>query len=92
MYEKRYSIVAIVLIIVIAVTYYLLPKNTDRTLVNGIENFEPISSDNKNYLLFYPADIRVSQENTIIKEVTVDGKIIREYEIEDKYFRRMNLH
>ncbi|WP_226528924.1 hypothetical protein [Metabacillus niabensis] len=90
--KKRYSIVAIVLVIVIAVTYYLLPKNRDRTLINGIENFEPISSDNTNYFLFYPADIRVSQENTIVKEVTIDGKIVQEYEIEDKYFRRMSVH
>lgn len=90
--KKRYLIIVILLVIVSAVIYFLIPKNTDRTLVNGIGNFEPISNDNKNYLLFYPADKRVSQENTIVKEVSIDGGIVREYEIEDIHFRRMSLH
>lgn len=80
------------LVLVVVVTYFLIPKNTDRTLVNGIGNFEPITSNNKNYLLFYPADKRVSQENIIVKEVNIDGEIVREYEIKDKYLRRMSVH
>lgn len=74
------------------VTFFFNSKDTNRILINGIENFEPASSDGKSYLLFYPADNRVSQENTIVKEVTIDGEVIREYEIEDKNFRRMSAH
>lgn len=68
-----------------------LDKN-ERIVVNGIENFEPLSSNEENYLLYYPADSRVSQKNTIVKEVTKTGDIVREYEIIDNNFRRMNVH
>ncbi|MRX71572.1 hypothetical protein GJU40_05200 [Bacillus lacus] len=89
--KKRYLILALVLIIFIASIYALLSRNTETILVDGIEKFEPLKNSN-HYLLYYPADKRVSQENTIVKEVTADGKVVREYEIRDQYFRRMSAH
>ncbi|GIN73085.1 hypothetical protein J14TS2_35600 [Bacillus sp. J14TS2] len=60
--------------------------------VKGIENFmSEAMGKSGHYLLFYPADQRVSQEMTLIKEVTKTGKDIQQYKIIDNDFRRMNI-
>ncbi|WP_243388306.1 hypothetical protein [Bacillus kexueae] len=67
-------------------------NNKDRIVVNGIENFNLTNSSSEDrYLLFYPADIRTSQEYTLVKEVSTEGKVLKEYEIRDATFRRMNV-
>ncbi|MFF3023882.1 hypothetical protein ACFVRR_14700 [Gottfriedia sp. NPDC057948] len=80
-------------IIISALSIFRNTEYENRTIINGIENFKPNYSDKKeNFLLFYPADPRVSQESTIVKEVTKKGKIIREYAIKDSDFGRMLIH
>ncbi|UTR14755.1 hypothetical protein MM221_19765 [Salipaludibacillus sp. LMS25] len=70
-----------------------LIKKTDRIRIEGIENFEPDrSSSEESYLLYYPADIRVSQNVTLVKEVNNKGDILTEYEIIDEDFRRVVAH
>ena len=79
----------------LAFTFIIFTEQSDeaeRIKVEGIENFQPISNEEGNYLLFYPADIRVNQENLIIKEVNSTGEIMHEYEVIDSDFRRMIAH
>lgn len=82
-------------ILVFLVVFLILKNDNEspKNIVNGIENFNPKpSASGKNYLLYYPADSRTSQENTIIKEVSESGEILREYEIRDNDFGRMSIH
>ena len=82
--------------IILLASYFIWSINkeeVDIIQVNGISTFKPISSENEgNFLLFYPADLRVSQDHTIVKEVDKTGEIIRQYEVIDKDFRRMIVH
>lgn len=91
--KRIYLFGTVILIIVFVFSLFLTFSDTeyeDRILVDGIENFKPKSSDKEdNFLLFYPADPRVSQESTIVKEVTRTGGIVREYAIKDRDFGRM---
>ncbi|MGN1400303.1 MAG: hypothetical protein ACI4XL_02240 [Bacillus sp. (in: firmicutes)] len=81
------------LITVLAILFFMVYKDdVDRIEVEGVENFQPISDEDGHYLLFYPADIRFSQENSIIKEVDRTGEIVHEYEVIDSDFRRMIAH
>ncbi|MDE3841106.1 hypothetical protein C0966_17755 (plasmid) [Bacillus methanolicus] len=96
--NKKYASLILgtcILIIVLGVYFIFKTVSLDtneKIIVHGIENFEPVSSDGENYLLYYPADSRISQKNTIVKEVTTTGDIVREYEIKDSDFRRMSVH
>ena len=64
-----------------------------RSVINGIENFtvEKVGADD-HYYLFYPADHRVSQGFTLVKEVSNTGEVIKEFEIKDEDFRRAAIH
>lgn len=95
--KRKYKLFLLVLftiaLIFLARSIFQNKEYESRIVINGIENFEPISSDKKdNFLLFYPADPRVSQESTIVKEVTNTGEIVREYAIKDKDIGRMAIH
>lgn len=79
------------LILVIALSIPFLREIT-RIQVKGIENFSPKASTQKTYLLFYPSDIRVSQKNTLVKEVNTEGKVLQEYTIKDSSLRRFFIH
>ncbi|MEE6451124.1 hypothetical protein RAH41_11185 [Gottfriedia acidiceleris] len=92
--KRKYTFLWIaVLIAILSISAISIFRNSEyenRTIINGIENFKPNDSDkNDHFLLFYPADPRVSQESTIVKEVTKKGKIVREYAIKDSDFGRM---
>lgn len=92
--KRKYTFLWMVLLIAgIIISALSIFRNTEyenRIIINGIENFEPKSSETKgNFLLFYPADPRVSQESTIVKEVTKKGEIVQEYAIKDSDFGRM---
>ncbi len=69
-----------------------MTKKPNRIKVEGIENFNPKTDNEDNYLLFYPMDLRFSQDKTVVKEVNNKGKIVKEYEINDKDFFRMNIN
>ncbi|WP_129690825.1 hypothetical protein [Gottfriedia acidiceleris] len=95
--KRKYTFLLMALliagIIISALSFFRNTKYQNRTIINGIENFKPNNSDKKeNFLLFYPADPRVSQESTIVKEVTKKGEIVREYAIKDSDFGRMLIH
>lgn len=92
--KRKYTFLWMALLITgLIISAFSIFRNTEyenRTIINGIENFEPKPSKKRgNFLLFYPADPRVSQESTIVKEVTKKGEIVREYAIKDSDFGRM---
>ncbi len=60
--------------------------------LKGIKSLENIVIDDENMLLVYPADARVSQEYTIVREVTKQGVEVSEYRIKDENFKRVKLH
>jgi len=88
------TILFILLASILFITIKLLSRDqTDRLVVEGIESFSYDRTEGENrYLLFYPADWRVSQSFTLVREVTSDGEIVDEYEIHDEDFRRMSIH
>ena len=59
--------------------------------VLGIENFT-LDGSEADYVLIYPADWRVSQNYTLIKEVTKSGEELKKYKIIDEDFRRAMIH
>lgn len=61
-------------------------------IMEGIESFSYEGTEEDHFLLFYPADWRVSQNNSLIREVNSSGELIDEYEILDEDFRRMLIH
>ena len=75
--------------------YIFYIKNQKFIEINGIENFKPNDLNDKisenNYFLYYPSDIRVSQDYTLIKQVDKNGNIINEYKVYDDKFRRINI-
>lgn len=84
------------LAMVLAIIYFftLKPKstaNSDLKIIEGIENFS-IEDSEGDYILIYPADWRVSQDYTIVKNVTNLGAIVNEYKIDDEDFRRAMIH
>ena len=90
-----YSIVIVVLIITIAFCLVFKLPNLNKTediVINGIENFHPERSDEVTYLLYYPSDVRVSQNETYVMEVNLKGEMIKRYKIIDDDFRRMKIH
>jgi hypothetical protein len=97
---KKILLLVITTIVVLVMIIFKYPfKNVDgtseRIVINGIENFNPgadRSGTNESFLLFYPADSRVSQGTTLVKEVTTAGVVMKEYEIKDDEFRRMEIH
>lgn len=90
--QISFAIMMITIISILAACRSLHTQSAKTLKINGIENFQPISSGKENYLLYYPADIRANQNNTIVKEINKKGDLIRQYEIEDKSFRRMEVH
>ncbi|BAB03903.1 BH0184 [Halalkalibacterium halodurans C-125] len=66
----------------------------ERVQVEGIEQFhlDLLTNEESDYLLFYPADIRVNQDATIVKAINENGEIVEEFEIVDDKFRRMFIH
>ncbi|PJN88081.1 hypothetical protein [Bacillus sp. mrc49] len=92
MKKKYLPLILLSFVFVVIAFVFFKKESTQRIVVNGIGNFNPVPSNGKNYLLFYPADLRVSQKNTIVKEVTNQGDIVREYEIKDRDIRRMSFH
>lgn len=88
----------VLLLIILAVAIMVLPiaywTNSqikgEFISVDGIENFSPnVNNSAGDYLLFYPTDWRVSQEYTLVKEVTKTGKEVKKYKIIDDEFTRM---
>ena len=73
---------------------FLDKKSYSTSIINGIENFEisNISYQKESYLLMYPADSRVNQNQTIVKQTLSSGEIIHEYRIVDDKFRRIDAH
>lgn len=97
MKKKVGFIVVSTIILLVAVILFLMFKSSNnpsnRIKINGIESFTlPEKKSEDHYFLFYPADGRVSQEFTLVKEVTNTGKVIQEYEVKDKNFRRAMIH
>lgn len=94
--KTKYKLITTMGLILVFLVVYLIIKDdneSQKNLVNGIGNFNPKpSASGRNYLLYYPADSRTSQENTIIKEVSESGEILRDYEIKDNDFGRMSIH
>lgn len=98
--KKQTYVIGIVIAILVVVGFFAFPKFThifkekpERVVIDGIENFRYEKEGNENrYLLFYPADWRVSQDYTLVKEVMSDGEVVKEYEIHDPDFRRMFIH
>ena len=90
--QISFAIMMITIILILAACRSLHTQSAKTLKINGIENFQPISSGKENYLLYYPADIRANQNNTIVKEINKKGDLVRQYEIEDKSFRRMEVH
>lgn len=89
--NKKILIACFIILVIATILPFMKEQKYQSTVINGIENLNLESSDN-NYLLFYPADIRVSQGNTIVKEVNEQGEVIQQYEIEDENFRRAAIH
>ncbi|MDX8365478.1 hypothetical protein [Cytobacillus sp. IB215665] len=101
MKNKRALFFTIIVLTVMSLLLVILLSGTEksntqtkRSVIHGIENFNPksLKGDEKEYLLFYPRDSRNGQDNTIIKQVTENGKVVQEYEIVDESFRRMYMH
>ncbi|MFN7250331.1 MAG: hypothetical protein ACK4M9_05995 [Anaerobacillus sp.] len=98
MKKKLLLVITTIVVLVMILFNYLFNNvdvNSERIVVNGIENFNPTadrSGTKESYLLFYPADSRVSQGATLVKEVTTDGEVMKVYEIKDDEFRRMEIH
>ncbi len=95
MLKKISLIITIIAMITTIIVIYNKKASNHKTdeIIYGIENFNKINKKNADsYLLIYPADSRVSQENTIVKELSKKGEIIYQYEIVDDYFRRSFLH
>lgn len=91
-YIKLILIVFIFFIIICG--YYLFySKNQNFIEIDGIENFKPndlIDTNlGNNYFLYYPSDIRVSQDYTLIKQVDNNGNVINKYKVYDDKFRRV---
>ncbi|WP_142317299.1 hypothetical protein [Bacillus sp. AFS017336] len=95
MKRKNKSIWIILIIAGLMITTISIFRNKEydnSIIINGIETFEPKPSNKEDhFLLFYPADPRVSQESTIVKEVDKSGEIVQEYAIKDKDFGRMKI-
>ncbi|MCR6105829.1 hypothetical protein HXA34_05930 [Salipaludibacillus agaradhaerens] len=84
-------IIAVVMISMISCRN--MSSKPDRVHIEGIENFQPSRTHSEeSYLLYYPADIRVSQNVTLVKEVNNKGETLVEYEITDEDFRRVVTH
>lgn len=83
---------ALLLIVIIAVAKTKV--QLERVQVEGIEQFhlDLLTNEESDYLLFYPADIRVNQDATIVKAINENGEIVEEFEIVDDKFRRMFIH
>ncbi|WP_203363638.1 hypothetical protein [Bacillus sp. REN10] len=85
----------IVSVSVLVLIYSLNKSNQEnnRIVVNSMEEFQPTKKGKESqYLLFYPADKRNSQDYTFVREVSKTGEIVKEYEIRDDTFRRMSVH
>lgn len=87
------SIVVITTVIVLFQTFKKQSEASTRSVINGIESFtvEKVGADD-HYYLFYPADHRVSQGHTLVKEVSITGEVIKEFELKDEDFRRAAIH
>ncbi|MDY7220699.1 hypothetical protein [Halalkalibacterium halodurans] len=83
---------ALLLIVIIAVAKTKV--QLERVQVEGIEQFhlDLLTNEESDYLLFYPADIRVNQDATIVKAINENGEVVEEFEIVDDEFRRMLIH
>ena len=95
MLKKILLIITITAMIIAVIVIYNQKNSNYKTdeVIYGIENFNEIKKKKTDsYLLIYPADNRVSQNNTIVKEVSKKGEIIYQYEIVDDFFRRSFLH
>ncbi|MEH7123125.1 hypothetical protein V7149_06125 [Bacillus sp. JJ1503] len=96
--KRKLLFVAIITILIgFMITIYTWNKSSDnsnRIVVKGIENFSPKieGPEEDRYLLFYPADPRTSQSFTLVKEVSITGEVLKEYEIRDNQFFRMEIH
>lgn len=85
--------IALILTIISVYTIHKSNNISKRIVINDIESFNPKKeSSEDHYLLFYPADTRTSQKNTLVKEVLPTGEAVKEYEIRDDEFRRMFIH
>lgn len=99
MKKMRFIIAIFLFVLVISIIFYFFYKFTiyqnekDRIKLEGIENFPPEElNENGSYFLVYPADNRVSQGYTLIKEVLKSGEVVQEYEILDEDFRRASVY
>ncbi|MED4532039.1 hypothetical protein [Metabacillus fastidiosus] len=87
------NVLFIMAFIIILLSLSACNKEKDRIIMTNMEEIDFSKVGKKdNFLLFYPADIRTSQDYTLVKEVSKTGEIIQEYEIRDKAFRRMAIH
>ncbi|WP_317368845.1 hypothetical protein, partial [uncultured Tyzzerella sp.] len=88
-----FLIVVFIFFSIICGYYIFYNKNQKFIEIDGIENFNPNDlidkSSGKNYFLYYPSDIRVSQKYTLIKQVDSNGDIINKYKVYDDKFRRV---
>ncbi|OMP68453.1 hypothetical protein [Domibacillus epiphyticus] len=94
---KKTVILAVLIVCILgSVSAYLAAKSSEqkkRVVVNGVENLAFMNEiPEDHYLLFYPSDVRASQEFVLVKEVSETGEIIKEYEVHDDAFRRMKVH
>jgi hypothetical protein len=63
-------------------------KETSKVLY-GIESFNEIKKKHKDsYLVIYPKDSRYSQDITVVREISPQGKQIAKYDIVDNNFNR----
>ncbi|WP_110114793.1 hypothetical protein [Bacillus sp. CGMCC 1.16541] len=88
----RWILLTILVIASVSMFFIFQTKSTERVSVQGIESFSVEAREPGTYLLYYPADDRVSQPHTVVKEVTKSGEVLGEYEIKDEDFRRMSVH
>lgn len=60
--------------------------------ISKIENFKfPDGNGDDTYYVLYPADSRIEENKSLIKEIDESGKVLKEFLINDSDFRRINI-
>ena len=90
--KKTLVLVGAIIVFGLILFYFIQTRSpAGEVKIEGIENFSLDDSD-ADYVLLYPADWRVSQDFTLVKEVTKTGEVLHQYRIIDEDFRRASIH